>query len=196
MLYILILLVLLHLLIISYIAYQRYEELVCDEQCAIYCNTFFFNDQLCGVNNEIMTSLHKFCLKNVMKGEQPYHLEKKMSNEIIVRNKIERLKNNYVHMAFQPLELKTIVLFKHKIINHVIQPAIALAEYTEMEFIEKLGFLLKFLTSETRYLLIGYFNIGDCLENDHFRILVKCDLSAMLQKIFADVVERQREIME
>ena len=141
----------LFLLITLYIAFKKYEIIVCSEVCAIYCNTIVFIDQLCGVNNDIMTSWHKFCLNTRMKGEWSLQSEKKLINEIIFRkNEIERLKNNYVHLSFQPSGLKSIVLHKHKLSTQEIQVALDAAESSEMELLDNINYLLNYLNSETR----------------------------------------------
>lgn len=132
-------------------AFKRYEEMVCSEVCAIYCNTIVFIDQLCGVNNDILTSWHKFCLNTTLKGERSFQSEKKLTDEILFRKKeIEQLKNNNVHLTFQPTGLKSIVLHKHKLSTLEIQTALAVSDSSEMELIENLNFLLIFLNSETR----------------------------------------------
>ena len=151
MMYPLIFSIFLFLLITLYIAFKKYEIIVCSEVCAIYCNTIVFIDQLCGVNNDIMTSWHKFCLNTRMKGEWSLQSEKKLINEIIFRkNEIERLKNNYVHLSFQPSGLKSIVLHKHKLSTQEIQVALDAAESSEMELLDNINYLLNYLNSETR----------------------------------------------
>lgn len=144
-------LVLLFLLITFYIAFKKYEIIVCSEVCAIYCNTIVFIDQLCGVNNDILTSWHKFFLNTTMKGERSFQSEKKLTDEILFRKKkIEQLKNNNVHLTFQPSGLKSIVLHKHKLSLQEIQAALAVAESSEMALLDNFNFLLDFLNSETK----------------------------------------------
>lgn len=151
MMYILIFSVLLFLLITLYMAFKRYEEMVCSEVCAIYCNTIVFIDQLCGVNNDILISWHKFCLNTTMTGERSFQSEKKLTDEILSRKKeIEQLNNNNVHLTFQPSGLKSIVLHKHKLSSQEIQAALAVAESSEIELIDNFNFLLNFLNSETK----------------------------------------------
>lgn len=150
-LYILILSIILFILIMLYMAFKRYEVIVCSEVCAIYCNTIVYIDQLCGVNNEIFMSWHKFCLKNAMKGERSYQSEKKMTDEILFRKKeIEQLRNNNVHLTFQPSGLKSIVLHKHKLSTQEIQAALAVAESAETDLLANFNFLIDYLGSDTR----------------------------------------------
>ena len=150
-LYILISSILLFILIMLYMAFKRYEVIVCSEVCAIYCNTIVYIDQLCGVNNEILISWHKFCLKNAMTGERSFQSEKKMTDEIIFRKKeIEQLKNNNVHLTFQPSELKSIVLHKHKLSTQEIQAALTVSQSTEIELMENINLLIDLLSSDTR----------------------------------------------
>lgn len=130
--------------------YRKYEKTVCDEVCAIYSNAIVFIDQLCGVNNDILISWHKFCLKKAMKGERSYLLEKKLIEEIKYRkNEIIQMNNNNVHLSFQPSGLKSIILHKHKLSTQEIQAALVVTESTGKELIENLNFLLDLLNSET-----------------------------------------------
>jgi len=95
-----ILCIILTILFLLFKGYRKYEETVCDEVCAIYSNTIVFIDQLCGVNNDILISWHKFCLKKAMKGERSYLLEKKLIEEIKYRkNEIIQMNNNIIKLA-------------------------------------------------------------------------------------------------
>lgn len=144
-------LVLLSILITLYIVFKKYEIIVCREVCAIYCNTIVFIDQLCGVNNDILTSWHKFCLNTTIKGERSFQSEKKLIDGILFRKKeIEQLKYNNVHLTFQSSGLKSIVLHKHKLSSLEIQAALVVSESSEMELIDNFNFLLNLLNSETR----------------------------------------------
>lgn len=138
-------------LFLLYKAYRRFEEMVCSEVCAIYCNTIVYIDQLCGVNNEILTSWHKFYLKNAMKGDLSFQAVKKMTDEILFRKKeIEQLKGNNVHLTFHPSGLKSAVLHKHKLNTQEVQAALAVVESNETELIDNFDYLLDFLNSETK----------------------------------------------
>lgn len=138
-------------LFLLYKAYRKYEEMVCSEVCAIFCNTIVYIDQLCGVNNETLTSWHKFCLKNAIKEDLSYQAVKKMTDEILFRKKeIEQLKGNSVHLTFQPSGLKSAVLHMHKLNTQEVQAALAVVESTETELIDNFDYLLDFLNSETK----------------------------------------------
>ena len=138
-------------LFLLYKAYRRFEEMVCSEVCAIYCNTIVYIDQLCGVNNEVLTSWHKFYLKNAKKGDLSFQAVKKMTDEILFRKKeIEQLKGNNVHLTFHPSGLKSAVLHKHKLNTQEVQAALAVVESNETELIDNFDYLLDFLNSETK----------------------------------------------
>lgn len=141
----------LSLLILSFLAVKRYEEMVCDEICSIFCNSIVYIDQLCGVNHDILESWHKFYLKNVMLGERSYSAEKRMTDEILYRRKeIEQLNNNNVHLTFQSSGFKSIILHKHKLSTSEIQAALTVTMSCEKELKDNLDFLVDLLNAETR----------------------------------------------
>lgn len=137
------------LFILLFAGFKRLEKMVCSEVCAIFSNTIVYVDQLCGVNNEILSSWHKFCLKNSITSEKSFSAEKIMTEEIIFRKKeIEQLSNHNVRLSFQPSFLKTFILHKHKLSNQEIQAAIMTAESTEMELEQNFDFLIDLLKIE------------------------------------------------
>ena len=129
---------------------ESFEENVCSEICAIFCNSIAYIDQLCGVNHDILTSWHKFYLKKSLSGESSYNAERKMMEEVVFRKKgIEQLRNNYVPLSFQPSDAKSIILHKHKLSTQEIQAALEISESTEKELIDNLDSLIDLLKSET-----------------------------------------------
>ena len=137
------------LIILLYAGFRRLEKMVCSEVCAIFCNTIVYIDQLCGINNDILSSWHKFCLKNSVSGKRSYSADKKMTEEIIFRKKeIEQLDNHNVHLSFQPSFIKTFILHKHKLSNQEIQAAVMTADSTEIELKQNLDYLVDLLKIE------------------------------------------------
>lgn len=147
----LVLLCILGLLTALYGVFKRFEAMVCSEVCAIYCNTIVYIDQLCGINNNILDSWHKFYLKNKMLGERSYNAEKKMLEEILFRKKeIQQMTDNNVNLTFKPSIIKSAILHKHKLNEQEIQAALSLPETTSKELMDNLDFLLCHLKSDTR----------------------------------------------
>lgn len=137
------------LLTLLFVAFKKLEKVVCSEVCAIFCNTIVYIDQLCGVNNDILSSWRKFCLKSSISGEKSFSAEKKMTEEIIFRKKeIEQLGNHHVHLSFQPSFIKTLILHKHKLSNQEVQAALMTAESTEIELKQNFDFLVDLLRIE------------------------------------------------
>ena len=127
------------------------EIAVCNEVCVIYCNMIVYIDQLCGVNNDVLPSWHKFYLKYAISGEKSYGAEKKMLEEIAFRRKeIEQLNNCNVQLSFKSSFIKAVVLRKHKLNAQEVQAALMMSEATQKELEANLDFLVGMLNMETR----------------------------------------------
>lgn len=130
---------------------RRIEIIICNEVCTIYCNAIVFIDQLCGVNDDIFTSWHKYCMKYSLNGEMSFDSEKKMLDEISFRKReIEQLSNNKTQLSFQPSLLKSIILHKHKLSTQEVQAALSLADASKKELLTEFEFLTNILNSETK----------------------------------------------
>lgn len=130
---------------------RRIEIIVCNEVCTVFCNAIVFIDQLCGVNDDILTSWHKYCMKYSLNGEKSFDSEKKMLDEIMFRKReIEQLSHSNVQLSFQPSLLKSIILHKHKLNIQEVQAALSLADASKNELLMELEFLSNILNSETR----------------------------------------------
>lgn len=127
-----------------------FEETVCSEVCAIFCNAIVYIDQLCGVNNDILSSWHKYCLKQKMSGGRSHSVDKKMLEEILFRKKeVNQLSANFVPLSFQSSDTKSIILQKHKISTQEVEAALKISDSTENEIIDNLDFLINLLNKET-----------------------------------------------
>lgn len=127
-----------------------FEETVCSEVCAIFCNAIVYIDQLCGVNNDILSSWHKYCLKQKMSGGRSHNVDKKMLEEILFRKKeVNQLSANFVPLSFQSSDTKSIILQKHKISTQEVEAALKISDSTENEIIDNLDFLINLLNKET-----------------------------------------------
>ena len=139
------------LLTVLYFVFKRFEEMVCSEVCAIYCNTIACLDQLCRINNSIMESWRKFYIKNYILKQRSYNAEKMMLEELFFRQKeIEQTNNNNVQLTYQSSIIKSIFLHKHKLSTQEIQAATALVTTTEKELEENIGYLVELLNSENK----------------------------------------------
>lgn len=137
---------------------RRIEIIICNEVCTIYCNAIVFIDQLCGVNDDILTSWHKYCMRYSLNGEMSFDSEKKMLDEISFRKReIEQLSNNNIQLSFQPSLLKSIILHKHKLNSQEVQAALSLADVSKKELLTEFEFLTNILNTETRLSAIWFF---------------------------------------
>lgn len=129
---------------------DMFEETVCSEVCAIFCNAIAYIDQLCGINNEILSSWHKYCLKQRMSGGRSRNADKKMMDEILFRKKeVSQLSVNTTPLSFQPSDAKSVILQKHKISIQEIEISLKIPDSTENELIDNFDFLIKLLNEKT-----------------------------------------------
>ena len=129
---------------------DMFEETVCSEICAIFCNAIAYIDQLCGINSDILSSWHKYCLKQKLSGGRSHNADKKMMEEILFRKKeIAQLSANLVPLSFQSSDTRSIILQKHKISTQEVEAALKISDSTENELIDNFDFLINLLNEET-----------------------------------------------